>query len=360
MFLSKPHYKKFFQLHYQDPTGKWRKVSTESENRKGANKFKEDFKLKQFQAQQEQAKLHLVQLNTPLTFSKLSNDVLENNETNLSISTSNIYKRSIREFIRIVGDKNINDLKLSHFEQFKTQRKTEVEDCTVNVEIRTLKRIFNLGIMYEIIDRSPAKFCKQIDIGDSEIVIFNEDEFQTLLNGINLDYFKKIVQFGYLTGCRLNEILTLQWSNIDFKSKVIYIGTKAGFKTKTRKNRKIPMTPEVLEILRTMLVDCFELYDSERYIFPNPNGVPFNKSYISRKFRYYIKRTGLPEKLHFHCLRHTYITNLLRQNVPIYKVMQLVGHRNIKTTMLYLHLIVEDLRAGAEMITLPSATMQLG
>jgi len=39
--------------------------------------------------------------------------------------------------------------------------------------------------------------------------------------------------------------------------------------------------------------------------------------------------------------------------------MKLVGHSNIKTTMIYTHLFVDDLRAGAEMITLPSAAMQL-
>jgi hypothetical protein len=53
MFLSKPHYKKFWQLHYQDEYDKWRKISTESENKKGANKFKEEFNLKLYKQQEE-------------------------------------------------------------------------------------------------------------------------------------------------------------------------------------------------------------------------------------------------------------------------------------------------------------------
>lgn len=353
MFLSKPHYKKFYQLHFQDESGKWRKVSTGHYKKKEANKFKEEFKLKQFQETQKQSNLNLLQLNTPLVFSKLAQKVLENNQTNLSKSTHNIYTRSIREFMRITGDKKVSELKLGHFEQFKEQRRTEIEDCTLNIEIRTLKRIFNLAIMYEIIDRSPAKFLKQIPVAENEIVLFKEHQFQTLINSINLQYFKDLVQFGYLTGCRLNELLTLQWSNIDFEDKVIYIGKKDGFQTKTRKNRKIPLVPEVNEILTRILRNNFELFNSEKYVFPNPCGKPFNKSYIGRKFKYYINRTGLPTKLHFHCLRHTYITNLLRNNVSIYKVMKLVGHSNIKTTMGYIHLVVDDLRNEAEMVKLP-------
>ena len=352
MFISKPHYKKFYQLHYQDEYGKWRKVSTESENKKGANKFKDEFKLKHFQAQQNQANLNLIKLNTPLVFSKLAKEVLENNQTNLSTSTSNIYKRAIREFLRITGDKKVSELKLGHFEQFKEQRRTEIEDCTLNIEIRTLKRIFNLAIMYEIIDRSPAKFLKQIPVGDSDIVIFKPNEFKQLTNTINLVYFKNLVNFGYLSGCRLNELLTLQWQDIDFEDKTIYIRNKEGFNTKTKKNRKIPLTPELSEILTGIIIDKLNLYGSAEYVFPNPCGKPFNKSYISRKFRYYINKSGLNPQLHFHCLRHTYITNLLRNNVQIYKVMKLVGHGNIKTTMIYAHLIVEDLRDEAEYVSL--------
>jgi site-specific recombinase XerD len=38
--------------------------------------------------------------------------------------------------------------------------------------------------------------------------------------------------------------------------------------------------------------------------------------------------------------------------------MKLVGHRNIKTTMIYTHLLIEDLREGAELITLPTKMLE--
>ena len=52
----------------------------------------------------------------------------------------------------------------------------------------------------------------------------------------------------------------------------------------------------------------------------------------------------LPNHLHFNNLRHTFITELLRKGISIYKVKVLARHSFIKTTEGYAHLIVEDLR----------------
>ena len=61
-------------------------------------------------------------------------------------------------------------------------------------------------------------------------------------------------------------------------------------------------------------------------------------------------KLGFPEKYHFHCLRHTFITLLARKGVNIYDLKQLAGHSDIKTTELYMHNVTDDLRNAVNML----------
>ena len=51
-----------------------------------------------------------------------------------------------------------------------------------------------------------------------------------------------------------------------------------------------------------------------------------------------VKRAGIRKEVHTHTLRHSYATHLLEQGVNILVIKELLGHSNISTTMIYLHL----------------------
>lgn len=78
------------------------------------------------------------------------------------------------------------------------------------------------------------------------------------------------------------------------------------------------------------------LIDPEYYIFSTDGNAPYDKSYITRKFKTLLRKLNLSEDLHFHCLRHTYFSNLSRLNVPVNYIKELAGHSSIKTTEIYL------------------------
>ena len=85
------------------------------------------------------------------------------------------------------------------------------------------------------------------------------------------------------------------------------------------------------------------LIDPEYYIFSTDGNAPYDKSYITRKFKTLLRKLNLSEDLHFHCLRHTYFSNLSRLNVPVNYIKELAGHSSIKTTEIYLHNFRQDL-----------------
>ena len=59
---------------------------------------------------------------------------------------------------------------------------------------------------------------------------------------------------------------------------------------------------------------------------------------------------GLPEKIHFHSLRHTYASWLVMAGVDLYRVKELMGHASIQTTMRYAHLAPDALKNEVERV----------
>jgi integrase/recombinase XerD len=60
--------------------------------------------------------------------------------------------------------------------------------------------------------------------------------------------------------------------------------------------------------------------------------VPLNKSYVTHRFKAYVRECGLSEEFHLHSLRHTYSTHLIQKGVPIDIVQKLLGHSSPKIT----------------------------
>ena len=147
---------------------------------------------------------------------------------------------------------------------------------------------------------------------------------------------------------RLGEILNLEWKDILFGERLIKILNKDNYTIKTGKVRTVPISDKLLVALMEMNQNYRESCKS--FLFQSYNGKPFDKSFITQKFKYFVKKAGLNETLHFHNLRHTFITELLRKSVSIYKVQILAGHSSIKTTEGYAHLVVDDLREAVELI----------
>lgn len=270
----------------------------------------------------------------------LINKLDDYNTVNLSKSTCEIYRRVFKNFSKIVGNKILNEITNDDIEYYKSIRSNEVKRTTVNIEIRTLKSIFRFALRNNFLITNPASETKQFIISEKQKRIFSKDDLEKLFGVMN-NLFRNIFLVLIYTGCRLNEVLNLEFKNIDFSERTLEIVNKANFKTKTGKIRTIPINEELLNVFKTLIQNQI---DFQRYVFPNPIGNPLNKSYVSRKFKGYLRLAGLNENLHLHCLRHTFITELIRNNVEISKVMKIAGHTSIQTTLGYTHLFVEDFR----------------
>lgn len=291
-------------------------------------------------------------INSEITFNELLKRFISYSiSNNLREGTIKIYRTVGKYFIENIGDKNITEFTPIELEDYKSKRANKVEKATINKEIRSIKAIFNYAVNMELIQRNPFAKVKQIKTDDGEILSMSNLEVSMLFKVIPEGYFRNLVKFALLTGCRLSEIIYIQWNDIDFTRELIYVRNKAQFKTKTGKNREIPIN-DCLRALLSLIRACnSEVLKVEDYIFCKKNGDPYNKNFISRKFKSFVMKSGIDNKFHFHCLRHTLLTNLANFGTPINSLKKLAGHSNIKTTELYLHSNLEQERAYLKKIS---------
>lgn len=265
--------------------------------------------------------------------------VLNYVEHNFCKGTYDIYETALTYFKNFYGNRDIKDVTINDLESFKVDRLQYVKIPTVNNYIRIIKASFNLAVKLNIVTNNPAKDFKKIKEDQKEKETFTEEQFNKLIAVIDKRSIKEICYFGYYTGARISEILNLQWNDIDLDNRIITVRNKTGFRTKTGRIRRIPISERLFAIINEI-----PMTTPDGYLFLTPTGNKFTKDYASGLVTKYIRKAGLPRHLHFHCLRHTAITRMITKGVPIAAVQRIAGHSNIQTTLGYTHLLVEDLR----------------
>jgi len=292
--------------------------------------------------------MNLNEQQKDIKITELRKLIIKYSQNNHRPSNTQIYERVFKNILACLGDKQISYISPMEIEQFKNFRSITVKKTTVNIELRALKAILNLAVKWEYLDKSPAKEISQLKVPEKERQYISESDFFKLINEIKNLKFKVLVNTAYYTGLRLNELVNLQWKDIDFLDKIIHIRNKDDFMTKTGKNRDIPVSNKLLTILSDYNKIEFsdKKYNLNYYVFSNKNGSKHNKGYFSRKVKMYMRKAGLNEIYHFHSLRHTCLSQLAKKGTGIYDLKELAGHSNIKTTELYLHTCSDSLRAA--------------
>ena len=160
-------------------------------------------------------------------------------------------------------------------------------------------------------------------------VILNQSELRELFKAPKLLKHRIILTLVYSAGLRSQEATNLKISDIDFERKTIHIR-----QSKYKKDRVVPLSNYMAKGLKTYLA----VEQPQTWLF---NGKEPNGSYSSKSmawvFRETLKKTSIQKDVSLHSLRHSYATHLLEDGLNIITIKELLGHAQIATTMIYLH-----------------------
>jgi len=208
--------------------------------------------------------------------------------------------------------------------------------------------------------------------------VLSVSEVQALLDAVEPEY-KLMVKLLYGSGLRLMELLRLRVKDLDFDAGLITVRSGKGDKDRTT------LLPESLrEELHTHLKKVREWYKADlaegygeaplpdalarkypgagkewgwQYVFPadkialDPADGKIRRYHVYEKtlqgaIRRAVRRAGLTKRASAHTLRHSFATHLLMNGTDIREIQELLGHKNLETTMIYTH-VVRELKTKA-------------
>jgi integrase len=276
----------------------------------------------------------------------------------------------------VFGSMLVSAVRPFHVERYMNSRTDAgANRATVNREWNVLKAILNWGERMELIERNPIRrgSVAGFKVADGKLIYFEPEEWRRFIAAFDdpaawrahiagvrrlgpvkdggqgerrygagrspdsdatADYLRRlqhtvpVFRALLLTGCRLNEVLGLRWSDVDLKRNVIIV-----VQQKTRKQKVLPIEGDLRALLQTLPRSV-----GAAPVFTRPDGRPFPAIEVQRAFAVARKLSGIRPELTPHSLRHTFASWLAISGQPLRTIQELLGHADIRMTIRYSHL----------------------
>lgn len=311
-------------------------VSTRCKLKSQANAFYKAFKVEQVKEKENGIRL-----------SDLIPKYVEYSRTYHSPKTFQNIHVPLRSLLQIVTDKHVIEITSVDIDNFiKTKLSEGAKLISVHSYLGTLRGLFTRAVKWGFIEKSPMTGIK-VKVPETIPAYFSKDEFNAMLNTVTDLNIKQLFIFALFSGMRLGEILQLKWRDVDLFRKVILVNNSESFRTKSGKIRIIPMNDELYRLLSQRKENSGGI----DYVFYK-DGKFYTRDYVSKSLKKHIVLAGINSRLHFHSLRHTFASWLVQQGTSLYEVQKLLGHQDIKTSMIYAHLQPETLHSTVNKLTL--------
>ncbi len=151
---------------------------------------------------------------------------------------------------------------------------------------------------------------------------------------------RAILALLYGTGIRASECATLVEEDVDLVTNTIRVTGKGGHQ------RSIPLNLKVAESLNAYRQVRRDVPPRGTF-FRSRAGKALSRGAIYERVRTHARRARIVKRVSPHTLRHTFATHLVRAGVGLVTIRDLLGHRLITSTQIYLHVTAEDLRSAA-------------
>jgi integrase/recombinase XerD len=313
MFISKG------DVYYTDKfTGKRRKVSLN----KILNWFIESQNLSEPVRKKESSTHREVQI-----CSELMREYLEVSKPPYkSMKSYSSIKTAFNEFIRIAGDKPLSHYTTKDIDFFLNE-KSKVSSYTARRCRIHIKAGFNQAVKWNYIEKNPFMDSIRIRIPESDLLYLTKVDFNKLMLVVEKDIWKDLYTFAVFTGLRLGEIINLKLDDVDINKKMIKVVSNSQHRTKSGKTGYV----ELADCLIPIVVKYREL--NSVYLFEGECGKKqLNSYFVSAKFKQYVRKAVLNDRIHFHCLRKTYGKWMLDANVNIKFISQQLRHSSVNVT----------------------------
>lgn len=209
--------------------------------------------------------------------------------------------------------------------------------------LNSIKSFYNYCMKRKLCSYNITDEIDHIKLWQKERIFLSEDEIIKLLNCIKSPLLKTLISTLYYTGLRISECIHLELDDVDLQNDVIFV--KCG---KGKKDRNIPISKK-LKIILNNYSEFIRINITSTKFFCTRSG-SISPSYINRVLNISAEEAGISKHVTAHILRHSFASNLLKHGVDIVKIQRLLGHAHLRTTCIYIHTTIEDLRDSVDVL----------
>jgi len=213
---------------------------------------------------------------------------------------------------------------------------SEVGSTTLRQSLRLLRAILEDALNAGLCSHNATKGIRTAKQAKKKAKALTPDQVKAL--AAECGKYGNLIELLAATGIRINEALALQAGDVDFDAAKLQVArtwtmTASGKKilgaTKNREDRSIPLSKEMLELLKPLTQSRSKI----DFIFTGANGDALDYGYFRRAhFTRATKNLGI-EDVTVHWLRHTCASMLIRLGAPITTISEILGHSSIKITL---------------------------
>jgi len=186
----------------------------------------------------------------PISFEDFARIYLERIKSFKAEKTWNTEKGFIqRQLIPYFGSKRLSTITKQDVEEYVSRRSKQVKGNTIRLEVLCLSSMLRKAVEWGYLAKLPWDKIPLPKVRDAKEVRFLSVEEVQRLKQCSSPWLYPFVCLALHTGMRLNEMLWLEWNQIDFERRVIRLYNKPGFTLKNLQTREIPMDDELYQVL---------------------------------------------------------------------------------------------------------------
>lgn len=299
---------------------------------------REEYQRRKVKARTESYCPRLAKPFPPMLFEDMAEKYLDWTRTNKRSYRST--KTALGHLIQTFKGKGLGEIRPQDVEAYKARRIAGVKPSTVNRELALIRHLYNTAIQWGYVERNPVQGVKLFRENNERIRYLSHDE-EARLFAVLPEKYKAVITIALQTSLRMGEIRSLRWRDVSFETSTLTVA-----RSKDGEVQRIPMNRIARETL-------------ERLPRTAPIVFPDLPRHLSERFLELADRAGLQD-FHFHDLRHTYATRLRQAGVDIYKVKELMRHKDIRMTLRYAHIGAGELLEAVERLCPSKEISQAG
>lgn len=216
--------------------------------------------------------------------------------------------------------------------------KIKIQKSTAATYFSRFKSVLKKAYRNKYISIDLGNFIHNIKVDDTHRPYLFKDELQRMADSeCSSPIVKKAGLFSALTGLRFCDIESLKWGDIQGTSGNYYILYK---QNKTGKAEYYPVSDDTLELLGPRGEDAAKVFEGLKY------------NIVVKFLPGWLNNAGMKKHFTFHGFRHTFATLQLTSGTDIYTVSKLLGHKDVKTTEVYVRIVDELTKEASEKIKL--------